>query len=63
MATVICPLLATLLISVVGWRGTLYVFTLPGLLIGVIILFSMPAEMLTAKSKNNLSFTAGFLNR
>ncbi|MFB5192103.1 MFS transporter [Alicyclobacillus fastidiosus] len=60
VATVICPLLATLLISLVGWRATLYVFTLPGLVIGVIILFSMPAEMLVAKSKNRLSFTAGF---
>ncbi|WAH35602.1 MFS transporter [Alicyclobacillus dauci] len=60
VATVICPLVATFLITAIGWRDTLYILTIPGLLIGLLILLSLPAEMLVTKSKNQLSFTAGF---
>ena len=40
----ITPLAATLLLSLVGWRGTILAFSVPGMLVGIMFLFILESK-------------------
>ncbi|WP_436663764.1 MFS transporter [Alicyclobacillus acidoterrestris] len=61
VATVVCPLIATFLIAAIGWRKTLYLFMAPGFVVALLLLLTLPSEILVAKSKRQFAFTSGFL--
>lgn len=46
LAAVVSPLVATVLITRVGWQDTLYVFALPALAFAVLVLARLPGERL-----------------
>lgn len=50
-ATVISPLIATFLLVRIGWHNTLFLFTIPGVLVAALIVFALPLEMNQIKSK------------
>lgn len=50
-ATVLSPLIATFLLVRVGWQSTLYLFMIPGVVVGLLILWRLPRETETVKEK------------
>jgi MFS family permease len=58
-ATLLSPLIATFLIIRVGWQDTLYLFTVPALLVGVWILFALPPERIGVRLKESPHRTWG----
>lgn len=45
VATVLSPLLGTFLLARYGWKITLEIFTLPGILVGILVLLRLPREI------------------
>ncbi len=61
IATVVSPLIATILIPFIGWRNTLYLFSLPAFAVAVLLFKSLPSEMVAPKAKRGAAGKAQFL--
>jgi FSR family fosmidomycin resistance protein-like MFS transporter len=64
VVTIITPLIATALLVRFGWQTTLYVFSVPAILIGGAIMLTLPREMVSPRVKarrRGFSLRQGFL--
>lgn len=53
VGTVLSPIIATFLLLRVGWQDTLYLFMIPGVIVGVLVFFRLPKELAPVKNKKS----------
>lgn len=59
IATLITPILTTLLLTRMGWRSTLWLFAILAVLIGCLVMVALPSEKVSPKTKKSPSYHWG----
>lgn len=57
LVAVMTPVIATALLVRFGWQATLFVFSIPAMLVGILILLTLPREMVSAKATPRTGLT------